>query len=100
MLTECASLNDSGLDIYLKEAQKQGRASAMHQGSLKSDFDLTEEWKYRIKIAVQQHCFFIVIAHTLKKQPQKSRRKRVLRYEKKLKGQTVPAMDKNQTLQF
>lgn len=73
-----SSLDDSGLDIYLKEAQKQGRASAMHfthQGSLTSDFDLTEEQKYRMKIAVQQHCLFIVRAHAPEGQPQKSRKK-------------------------
>lgn len=30
MLTDCASLGDSGLDIYLKEALKQGRANPVH----------------------------------------------------------------------
>jgi len=88
MLTECASLDDSGLDIYLKEAQKQGRASAMHfthHGSLMSDFDLTEEQKYSIKIAVQQHCFFIIGAHTPKRQPQKSRKKVGFKVSKEIK---------------
>lgn len=92
------------LDIHLKEAQKQGRASAMyftHQGSLTSAFDPTEEKKYRIKIAVQQHCFSIIRAHTPERQPQKSRKKSPrFKISKEIKRSDSSCYGENQTLQF
>lgn len=63
MLTECGLLDESCMDIYLKEAQKHGRASSMHpthQEVLCLTFDLTEKQKWGLKTDLQQHYFFIV----------------------------------------
>lgn len=76
MLSDCASLGDSGLDIYLKEALKQGRANPVHfKKSPAFDFDPTEEQKYRIKNF--QHYFPITRAHTLEWNLQEPRKKNV-----------------------